>query len=54
MGMPSDQGGQKRVWDALELELQVVVSWRGCWDVDSGSLGEQPVLLAMEPSLQTL
>jgi len=31
--------GQKRVFDALVLELQIVVSF---WDLDLGSLYEQP------------
>jgi hypothetical protein len=37
----------------LELELQTVVSCHvGCWESNKGPLGEQPVLLTSEPSLQ--
>lgn len=45
-------GGQKRESDPPELELPVVVSCHmGSWN-KTRALKEQPVLLAVEPSLQ--
>ena len=41
---------QKRVLDPLQLELLPV----GGWDLNLGSLEEQPVPLTTEPSLQLL
>ena len=41
--------------DPLELELQTVVSQSipsGCWELNSGPLEEQPMLLTTEPSLE--
>ena len=48
-----DHSGQAS--DPLQMELQLVVSWEcGCWELNSGSLEEQTVLLTTEPSLQPL
>jgi hypothetical protein len=38
------------VSDPLELQLQAVVAC-GCWELNLGSLEEQPILLTAEPSL---
>lgn len=41
--------------ESLELELQEVVGFRnGCWELNSGPLGEQEVLLNAELSIQLL
>jgi hypothetical protein len=50
MYLPGACRGQKRVWDPLEVELQVAVSWES----NLGPEEEQPVLLTIEPSLQLL
>lgn len=47
------QGGGKRASSPLELRLQTVVSHRGCWELISGPLQEQPALLPAELSLQS-
>ena len=39
--------GQKRVPD-------IIIDSYGCWELNSGPLGEQTVLLTSEPSLQPL
>ena len=44
-GLPGAHGGQKRVLDPIELELQTVVSW---WDSNPDPLEEQLVLLTTE------
>jgi hypothetical protein len=36
--------GQKRASDPLALELQVVVSLCGCWQLNLGPREEQPVV----------
>lgn len=42
---------QKKESDPLELELQMLVScYVGNWELNAGSLQEQPVALIMEPS----
>jgi hypothetical protein len=41
--------GQKRALDPLELELEVCE----CWELNSGPLQEQPVLLIAKPSLSS-
>lgn len=38
--------------DLLELELQMVVTWCGCWGKNLSPLKEQPLLLTTEPFLQ--
>jgi hypothetical protein len=35
-----------------QISLQMVASHHGCWDLNSGPLEEQSVLLTTEPSLQ--
>ena len=53
--MSGARRGQKRTWDPLELELQIVVSLTyGCWELNPGPLEEQPVLLTDDPLLQGL
>lgn len=47
-------GGQKRASGSLERELRVVVSCRECWELHSGPMQEQQVLLLAEPSLRPL
>ena len=49
--MPGVHRGQKMASDALELELWMAVSH---WELNLGSLEEQPELLTVEPSLQPL
>lgn len=44
----STRGGQKRVLDFLELELQMVAAMLLVWGIE---LQEQPVPLTAEPSL---
>lgn len=46
----STQGGQRRVLDSLERELQTVVSHHA--GTEPASLQQQPVLLVAQPSLQ--
>ena len=45
-----------RVLDPLELELQTVMSCHvgvgAMWELNLGSLKEQPILLTSEPSLE--
>jgi hypothetical protein len=41
--------GQKRVWDPLELW---VAPQHGCYELNTGSLEEQQMVLIAEPSLQ--
>lgn len=38
----------------MELELQVVVSYHGCWELNTGPQKAQQMLLIAEPSLQPL
>lgn len=45
-------GGQKRESDLLELEFKTVVNC-GYWELNLDLLKEQPVLLAVEPSLRS-
>jgi hypothetical protein len=45
-------GGQKRVLNPLELELDSCELPCGCCKLNLGPLEEQPVLLTAEPSLQ--
>ena len=42
--------GQKLVLDSVELELEAVAAWCGFWELNSGPLEEQHVLLIAEPS----
>lgn len=51
--MPGAHRCQKRILDALKLELKMVVSHYP-WEPNLGSLQEQLVLLMAEPSLQTI
>lgn len=52
---PSACEGQKRVLDALKLELLGTLCCQyGCWEPNTDPLEEQQVLLAAEPSLQAL
>jgi hypothetical protein len=45
--MSSEEGIRDLITDGCEPP-------RGCWELNSGPLEEQPVLLAAEPSLQSL
>lgn len=45
-------GGQKKVLEPLELELQAVVRYLECWEPNSGPLQEQYTLLPVELTLQ--
>jgi hypothetical protein len=45
--VPGTFRGQKKEMDPLKLQLQMVVSW----ELNSGPLEEQPVLLTAEPSI---
>jgi hypothetical protein len=44
-------GAQKRESDSLGLKFEPLF---GCWELNSGPLEEQPMLLTAEPSLQLL
>lgn len=47
--------GQKRALDPLELELQAAVNHKHrCWELNSGPLQEQQLLLTTGPVLQPL
>lgn len=48
--MSGPRRGQKRALDVLEVELQVVVT--KVWELNSGPLEGQPVLLAAKPTFQ--
>jgi hypothetical protein len=53
--VPGSCGSQKRTSDPLGLELTDVYNLLcGCWELNSGPLEKQPVLLTSEPSLQAL
>jgi hypothetical protein len=53
--IPGIQGKQKASPDVLELDLEMVVELPcGCWELNTGPLEEQAVLMTAEPSLQTI
>lgn len=52
MCMYSDWGGQKRVWDPLELKLPVSASQHAGAELNLGPQPEQPEFSPAEPSLQ--
>lgn len=54
MCVSGERGGQKRAVEPLELDLQMVVRYCGCWGLNPGLWGEQPTLSTAEPSLQPL
>lgn len=45
---------QKRVLDLMGLQLHNCELTYGCWELNSGALEEQSLLLTIEPSLQAL
>jgi hypothetical protein len=54
MCIPGAHRGQKTVSNPLELELQMIVSHYGSWELIQGPLEEQTVLLTTESYSQTL
>ena len=54
MCIPGAPRGQKTVSNPLELELQMIVSHYGCWELIQGPLEEQTVLLSTESYSQAL
>lgn len=49
--LPGTLGGQKKASDALEWELQMVVSPKWVLGAEATSLKQQPVLLTVEQSI---
>lgn len=51
--VPGSKSGQKRVLDSLGAGVtDGYEPLGGCWQLDSGPLEKQPVLLPADPSLQ--
>ena len=51
--IPGAHGSQTRVSDPLVPELQTTVNNNVHWELNPGSLQEQPVLITAESSLQS-